>query len=828
MLPVTALAAGILGAHFFYFDWSDLAGAAALSAVTLVCAFAVPGARRGRLAALSAAFVLGGIAVQIAHRSERVPRLNVDDAETVLLDGCVTKPPVFSPDRAQFNLQLAPAAEARISVVLKPGEKLQMAYGERIEVPAKIRSPRNFQNPGAFDYVGYLAAQHIYWTGSVSDLSGVHSLPGHCGNAAIGWMYGARTWALDRLTGLYPGDPHTAGMLQATLLGETSGVERRWTEDFRVTGTYHALVISGLHISIVATTLLLLLRLLFVRRVLAWSIAAAVCWLYAFLAGCNSPAIRAAAGFTLFVIVSSFFRKPRTLNLLAFIALVYLVFDPNQLFDPAFQLSFLSVAIIAAFAVPAMERFTQPLRASVKNFHQESYDPQVEGRAAVWRVELRLLAETIRVWMRFSRDQARTLVSIAVLLAVFMADAVIVSACVQFGLALPMISYFHRLSLTGLSANVLIVPLLTAIVPLGFAAILTGWHGMAAFTKLLLDWAEWLAGWHVHFEPPWRIAGMPLWAAVGFAAALIVLAWAIRRKKGYLTIAALSCSLTLFAAIWLQPWKPDLAPHALELTAIDVNQGDSLLLVFPDGKTMLVDAGGFPGAERMKHKPRMDMGEDVVSPYLWTRRISHLDYAVLTHGHSDHMGGLAAILDNFRPRELWIGIEPETNEWKTVEQHAAADNVHIRALNRSAQPISIGGAWIQVLAPSPEYVAGESPHNNDSLVLEVTYRKRSILLTGDAERPVEDDMIASGGLRPVTLLKVGHHGSKTSSSEEFLDQLHPQFALISDGYKNQFHHPHPDVLRRLVEHHARVFRTDLEGLITFRTDGDKVTVEPFR
>ena len=130
--------------------------------------------------------------------------------------------------------------------------------------------------------------------------------------------------------------------------------------------------------------------------------------------------------------------------------------------------------------------------------------------------------------------------------------------------------------------------------------------------------------------------------------------------------------------------SPEVRPAQLELTAIDVSQGDSLLVVFPDGETMLVDAGGFPGFERMKRKPQLDIGEDVVSPYLWSRRIQRLDYAVLTHGHSDHMGGLAAILNNFRPRKLWIGAEPKTPAWKAIKRTAAQDNVPIVALNRAS------------------------------------------------------------------------------------------------------------------------------------------------
>jgi len=329
----------------------------------------------------------------------------------------------------------------------------------------------------------------------------------------------------------------------------------------------------------------------------------------------------------------------------------------------------------------------------------------------------------------------------------------------------------------------------------------------------------------VRLEPAWRQGAIPVWIALAFAASLLALGFAVRRKR-WVKIAWV-CALTLFAVVAWQPWHPIIRPGWLEMTAIDVSQGDSLLIVFPNGETMLVDAGGFPGMERMRRKPKLDIGEDVVSPYLWDRRIRHLDYAVLTHGHSDHMGGLAAILDNFRPRTLWTGAEPETPEWKTVRQHAQNDDVRILPLHRGSPAVTIGGAQIRILAPAPDYHPNDGPTNDDSLVMEIRFGRRSILLTGDAERPVEQSMLDSGELHPVTLLKVGHHGSKTSSSDEFLTQVTPRFAIISDGYKNQFHHPHPTVLDRLAQHHAIILRTDQHGLISFLTDGDKIEYETF-
>ena len=827
LIPASVLALGILLASFLNIEWASLLPASIGTLVLVLLSLFVPSAQRARLLIFCCCIGLIGIADEIAHRQLRTPKLNAEDGETVLLSGCVTNPPVFSPAREQFTLNLNSKSAIRITVNLRPNDHaLALSYGQRIEVPAKIRAPRNFQNPEAFDYVHYLAAQHIYWTGSVGNSEDIKVLPGSCGSSAVAGLYALRTWALGRIDRLYQNDQHTIGLLQATLIGETSGVERRWTQDFRITGTYHALVISGQHVSVLAFTILLILRLFQLRKVPALCVATLASWLYAFISGMSSPVVRAAGGFTLFLIASYCFRKMRILNALAVVGIVYLLLDPDQLFDPSFQLSFLSAAAIAAFAIPLMERSTEPLRASVKRFDQPGYDPRVEAHAAEWRVELRLLARTIQVWTGLSTKATNFIITRSTWLAAFMADAVIVSACVQFGLALPMVSYFHRLSITGLSANIIVIPLLSLVVPLGFASIATGWHWLANATRLLLNLADSVATWHVKLEPAYRIGTIPALVGLTFAGSLILLGFAIRHKRG--VPIALASALAQFAVICWQPWPADVKPGTLEITAIDVSQGDSLLVVFPNGQTMLVDAGGFPGMTNMTRKPQIDMGEDVISPYLWSRRITHLDYAVLTHGHSDHMGGLSAIMDNFHPKTLWIGAEPDTPEWREVQKTALRDSVRIVPLTRGVADRNMGGTQIRVLAPGPDYVPEETAKNDDSLVLELTYGRHRALLTGDAEKPIEGELVASGLLRPVTLLKVGHHGSKTSSSEEFLEELKPQFAFISDGYRNQFHHPHPTVLQRLTEHHAAILRTDTQGLITFRTDGKQVELETFR
>jgi len=263
----------------------------------------------------------------------------------------------------------------------------------------------------------------------------------------------------------------------------------------------------------------------------------------------------------------------------------------------------------------------------------------------------------------------------------------------------------------------------------------------------------------------------------------------------------------------------------LELTAIDVGQGDSLLVVFPDGKTMLIDGGGIPAFGRPQ-RSNLDTGEDVVAPYLWDRGIRHLDVIAVSHAHEDHVGGLPALVTDFRPREVWTGATPPSGTWDRVRDAALHTGAAIKPLHSPAR-FAFGGTEIEVLAPMPEYLPADTPKNNDSLVLRVTYRDRSFLLSGDVERPIERDMLAAGEVHSTDILKVAHHGSRTSSTEEFLDAVHPAFAIISAGYDNSYGHPHPAILERLEQHHATILRTDRDGLISIHTDGRRLHVETY-
>jgi competence protein ComEC len=319
----------------------------------------------------------------------------------------------------------------------------------------------------------------------------------------------------------------------------------------------------------------------------------------------------------------------------------------------------------------------------------------------------------------------------------------------------------------------------------------------------------------------------PGWVAAIFLVTLLAAAFAVAsgnrwRIAGTLTSFAVACGLVV-----VHPFPPQLARRSLEITAIDVGQGDSLLVATPEGRTMLVDGGGFSGFGQ-RTPSALDSGEDIVSPYLWSRSIRHLDAIVVTHAHEDHIGGLAALIENFHPAELWTGADPSDDpRWRSLVAGARQQGVRLK-VHHAGESFSWGGAAVDVLWPDAGHVSQPRTRNNDSLVLRLGYGSTSFLLTGDIESAVERSLVAAGTLRQADVLKIAHHGSRSSTTAEFLEEVRPTFAVLSAGFQNVHRFPHHDVIERLSGTRTTLRRTDWDGLVTIRSDGRRIEVDTYR
>jgi competence protein ComEC len=826
VLPAAFFAAGILAESVLHPEKLVLVAAfAALLIFWILCGFRFP--RLVWPSALSVMLVAGALTAS-SHARPPDPELDAHAGETLLLSGCIESPVAADGIQSRFVLELEPGARARVTLTTRPDEKLPgLQYGDRVEVQAKVRKPRNFGNPGAFDYVGYLRRDSVFWLASARGTGTLHKLPGVCGSPARRAALGIRDVISSRLALLYRNDEYAARLMPALLVGDNAGISRSWTEDFRRTGTYHALVISGLHIAVVSGAALVLMRALAIPLGPMLGMAAALAWTYAAVADWQSPVVRSALGFSFFLFARWFFRRGRILNLLGATAILLLLFDPTAIFDPGFQLTFLSVAAIGALSIPLSERTFGPYWDSLRDLADPKRDLYFEPREAQFRIEMRLLAETFELATRVPKRVSIPVLSAGFRFFFWTLEMASVSACVQIALLVPMVAYFHQVSVTGILANITVVPALSAAVPVGLVAALVNSTVLAAIASSLLGFARITTVFWASIEPAIRVPDVPLPLSLGLLAAATLGGIALlMRARARWVIASGVLTAGLAFLVTIDPFGPNLPARSLELTAIDVGQGDSLLIVFPDNRTMLVDGGGFPVFDH-RLASRLDIGEDVVSPYLWRRGLHRLDFVVVSHLHDDHAAGLPAIIRNFRPSEVWTGAAPAESSLLRAIQSAAHDiGASVRSL-REGEHREHAGASLTVLAPSAGYMPGKSARNDDSLVLLLAYGRHKFLLTGDAERKVESDLAGRGVLPEIDVLKAGHHGSRTSTTPEFLSATRPLFALISVGEGNSYGHPFPEVLDRLGAMGTRVLRTDQSGLVQIRSDGKRLTISRY-
>lgn len=711
---------------------------------------------------------------------------------------------------------------------------LPLKCGELVRATVRLLRPEVYRDPGVWNRQDYLVEQGVTATATV-DAAAVEPL-GVGSGARLACMVGSwRHAASERLLALPAAmrgmpralrlSPEDAAMLAAMVAGDRSYLTQQLRVGFERTGSFHMLVVSGFHLAIVAGCVLWLARKLRVPRVPATLGTIAASFAYALFTGFATPVQRSLWMVTLYLLGRLVYRERNAMNTIGFACLCLLAASPRSLFDAGLQMTLLAVVAIAGVAAPLLERSVHPYLIATRDLWVKAMDVKLPPRQAQFRVGLRMLAGA---WEQTRLEQAaRWLVPRGVRFGLRVAELVVVSCVVELAMTLPMAIYFHRITVYALPVNLLILPLLVVLMPFALVTLLVAmvWPAgaviPAAPVAALLHFGTWLVRLFGGMAAgDFRIPGPTLGQSAVFCGLLAGTIWLARGAKWQRRAAWAALLLATLAAVAPRPM--DHPRDALLMEAIDVGQGDSLLLITPDGKTLLVDGGGFGGGPRQAPQ-EFDIGEEVVSEALWARGIRKLDAVALTHAHSDHMGGLPAVLRNFRPAELWVGKNPRFGAYNALLNEAADLGVRVREL-RAGDGLKLGTAQIAVLAPFKDYQPGPMPTNNDSLVMRMAFGGTAVMLEGDAEAPVEQGMLAEQGLDSM-LLKVGHHGSVTSTRPEFLARVAPRWALISCGLHNRYGHPRQEVLDELQAAGVRTYRTDIHGAVCFRLDGKSVTAD---
>ncbi len=649
--------------------------------------------------------------------------------------------------------------------------------GRRLQAPVALRWPAYVRNPGSPSIEWQTLSRDFVLLGSIKSAALVDV------TRAAWWDERAadvRQHVRQRAQALLEGHPRAEAILVAILIGDRSGLDPEVEERLLNAGTYHVIAISGGNVAILTMLVVGALRL-FTRSARLVSVAAiAVVAAYGWIVGGDPSVTRAVVAAIVWLAAGAAGLAAAPLHVLATVIVVVVIADPLIVIEPGAWLSFGATFGILAFVEPCSRYFLRAERGSRPN-----------GLARVWATVAGIIGATLAVEL--------------VLLPV--------------GLFV-----FSRTSLAGPLMNIIAIPAMAVAQVAGMfavalpAAVPGIAAGLAFVARLAIDvivesprmmagvpWVSWRAP-----APPWP------WAVLFYAAAITtVLATTrprLRRWAGWTLVLAL-------AGLCLAP--RDVAvprrPGWLRVIALDVGQGEALLVQFPRGKTLLVDAGNATET--------FDAGDRVVTPALWALGTTRLDWAAFSHADRDHAGGLSAVAAAFRPREMWEGVPvPSDGTRRELLESASLSAIAWRELRRGDRLV-MDDVTVEVLHPEAPDWERRRVRNDDSVVLRLRFGDFEMLLTGDIGAGVERTLarqLDDDDRRTVRVLKVAHHGSRTSTSDALLSAYRPGAAVVSAGRNNPFGHPAPDVIGRLRDRAVPVFRTDRDGAVSVETDGREV------
>ncbi|HEU4434701.1 MAG TPA: ComEC/Rec2 family competence protein, partial [Pyrinomonadaceae bacterium] len=783
-------------------------------------------------ALLGAMFFAGAVFGSVEKRTANFP-----EGQTVTLTGVLDRPPEYARDRFYLSLKVEHEFTGSVFLLVSGDQDfttLDLRYGTRIRVAARLMRSDNYRNPGVSPLSEYLERKGYDATGVVKGASAIARLDDATVFPPLAWLYASRARLQREIDSRFT--PETAGVLDAALLGNRYNLTRSSSERFREGGTFHVLVISGLHISFIGGIVLLALRRLTRRRVLQFVVPALFVWCYAFAVGAESSVIRAALMFSFAGLGAVLFRPATSLNALGGAALALLVHNPKEIFDPSFQLTFLSVLAIVVIAWPLLRKLS-----AIGAWYPTAdtpYPPNCSRELKAFCETLfwseqswaRELARSTHHYRMFKTPLAEVLEHCRVQRVLrYVFGAVVVSAAVQIVLLPQMILYFHRLSLSSLVLNVVVSVLLAVLAAVALVGLALGQVSVTAAMPVLklAEAINWLM---VHSVDPFADAGVaslrlpeysgwPRMIYVVYYVPLLLLVVALHhweplsrfvsKRKNRSVFPLGLVQIGLIAVAIMHPLGAARADRRLRIDFLDVGQGDAALITMPDGTTLLVDGGGRPrfraDTNDTFERETRSIGEAVVSEYLWWRGLDRVDYVLATHADADHIDGLNDVVRNFAVNTALAGRTP-SNDPEFVKFTGSLRNTNLQTLH-AGDVIRFGEVEVRVLWPPP----GKDSTNDDSVVLKLQYRERSILLTGDIEKKAEAALIAAATDLRADVVKVAHHGSRTSSTTGFVSATKPRFAIISVGQDSMFGHPHAEVVERWKQAGAEVFTTGRSG-----------------
>ena len=828
-----------------------------VAAAALVIAFAA-------LGGMCYQFEIGGVA------ENRVRRIydshSVSSGEPVEIVGVLRGPPEPSHDGVFLLVAVSEmtyrsrvmdaSGDVRIFTPIDGAEaaedlrNLSLDNNSRLRIDCTLVREESFQNPGVLSRVESLDEQGIDALATLKSPLLIENIGDGPTFSLTSAIYGQRQRLIEEFRTRF--DSKTAGVLIASLLGGKYFLDKQTADLFREGGTFHILVISGLHITFLGGVALLVVGLFTRDRVWQFAAATIFLWSYTIVVGAEIPVVRASTIFTILLFSRVIHRQGSLLNSLGGCAIVLLAYRPSSLFTPSFQLTFVSVGAIVGIAFPLIANLRkvgswvpssgEPLPPMVskrlKRFCETLY-----WRDAMWRLESRRQIYSGNLfkhpYFEFAGGEALQKT------AAYLFEGLIVSLIVQICLLPLLVFYFHRVSIAGVVLNLWVGIVLAIETFAALAAVMIGQVSDTLALPLvkLAETANYLLSMFPKAAVDVSLASvrLPVYPGTGsviyilyfipvIAAGVIVFRWDpfVSRARAKLQLAVAAAAVfAIGSVIVLHPFSSPIPAGKLRIDFLDVGQGDSALVTFPNGETMLVDGGGRSefrksnaGTEDNSFEPDVPrIGEAVVSEFLWQKGYSRVDYLVATHADSDHIQGLADVAENFTIGKVIVGrAAVGAVDYDALASISARKKIRFETVS-AGEGFEVGGARVEILNPA---AGNEGSDNDGSVVMRIVLGERAFLLTGDIERAAEAAI--AGQPLNADVVKVPHHGSRTSSSENFILSTGASFAIVPVARRSRFGHPHPEVIERWENAGVRVMTTYENGTITFETNGREMFV----
>jgi competence protein ComEC len=736
----------------------------------------------------------------------------------------------------------------RIRVTVS-GQGPVFARGDRLVFRSRLRKPRNFNNPGAFNYRRYMAFKGLWRTAYTkgSRLQVVQRASSGDLRQLLNDVRRALAVLIDRA-----GKGPSAAVLKALVIGDRSAISSAVRDRFNRAGVGHILAISGLHIGIVATVAFFFFHKLLrrVRPLLwrAWTRKGAaifslvpVC-IYGLVSGMSPSTQRAVIMVSAFLMTFLFEREPDTFNTLALAAFIILILFPPALFSISFQLSFAAVMSIL-YGLSCIQKAAPINGQNAKTGLANRLHRKLIGFLLV---SLLAICGTLPLVMYyfnqisliglFANLVVVPLVGFVVIpcglltLFIYPVSSQIAYGCVKICLfvldyVLLVINYFADLPFAAVKTFTPSPFEMVCYYALGWV-VLNGLYNRQSpqgYRNLPNAPAEHVAAQHRYLKPDGRYGLNRLFSRIASVPKLLTAGSAV--KRGGIIGLVVVLVLLVDAGYWFARRNLN---GDLRVTYIDVGQGNSALLELPGGHTALIDGGGF------SDNNTFDMGARVLAPFLWRKKIRTIDTLVLSHPNSDHLNGLIFIARHFNVKTIWTNNETRTTlGYKRLQDIIAQKQINLPDFQHMPRRLLINGVEFCFLYPPADFLARKASQkwrntNNNSMVVKVSFDDISFLFAGDIMAEAEKELVdLAGADLACDVLLVPHHGSRSSNSQPFLLSVQPDVAVFSAGWKNRFRFPHATVLAAYERIGCRVFRTDRNGAIMIKTDGNRLQVKPF-